>query len=138
MKKDIRFFKKLLVTSLILTLICGCVRIKEASRIILGTSVSSLEKARINGKTQTFNYDYEKCYKKVLLILRQMNVYIYLHSLKERRIVAMNFEGANKTTEVGIFFEEITPSSTKVEISCLAPSVLENVSEKIFIALKGK
>jgi uncharacterized protein YjhX (UPF0386 family) len=104
----------------------------------MGTSVRALNDARAKGRNQVFDYDYETCYKRVILILKEMKVQIYLQSLKDKRIVAMNFEGVNKTTEVGFFFEEVTPKITKVEISCLNTWALESVSEKIFSALKGK
>lgn len=116
----------------------GCATSIETSRKIMGTSIEALDEARAEGKSQTVELDYPACYQKVITILKKMKAHIFLHSQKRKRIVAMNFRDLNNTTEVGIFFTQVTPNSTKVEISCLSHSVLENVSDKIFSALKDK
>ncbi len=116
----------------------GCALSLENSRVVMGISEKALYGARANAKTQIVELDYQACYKKVIRILKKMKAYIYLHSLEKQRIVAMNFKDTNNTTQVGIFFSQVTPNSTKVEISCLSHYVLENVSEKLFSALKDK
>ncbi len=119
-----------------LIILTGCARISETTKLVMGTSVTDLYNAKDKGRSQIFEYDYPSCYKRVFLILKKMKAYIYLHSMEKHRIVAMEFQDFNNTTEVGIFFSEVSSKRTKVEISCLSHSVLEGVSEKIFSALK--
>lgn len=116
----------------------SCARISETSKVILGTSDRALYAAREKGKTETFAYDYKTCYSSVIVVLKELQADIFLHSEKKQRIVAMEFEGFNNTTAAGIFFTQITPSSTKIEVSSLSPKLLEYVSAKIFSALKEK
>lgn len=119
-------------------ILCGCARISETSKVIIGTSDNALYAAKEKGRTETFACDYKTCYKSVILILKELNADIFLHSERKQRIVAMGFEGFNNTTEAGIFFTQVTPSSTKIEISSLSPKLLEYVSAKVFSALKDK
>lgn len=123
---------------LIIVIVSGCARISETSKVIAGTSTRALYEARASGKSQIFNLDLKTCYDKTILMLKKKKAYIYLHSLKEKRIVAMNFKGFNNTTEVGIFFSEINPSSTKLEISCLSTPLLEYASQEIFSGFQDK
>lgn len=131
--------KYILIQSVVIVFILsGCAKYIEASRQIMGTSVKPLYESRAKGESLVLSYDYQTCYKKVMAVLKKMKAYIYLHSLEKRRIVAMNFKGFNNTTQVGIFFTEVTPGSTKIEISCLSQSVLKGVSKELFSALSDK
>lgn len=111
----------------------GCATIKEASKGFLGISTRSLEEARKGAIIKVFNYDYSACYAKTLEILTRMDAYIYVQNIKKHMIAIYISE--NDTTPVGIFFKEINPANTQVEVSSPSTYAKEFVAKDVFSVL---
>ncbi len=114
----------------------GCGTIKEVAKGFMGVSTRSLEKARKDAIIKTFNYDYFTCYNKTLDILRRMQAYIYIQSIKKHMLAIYISE--EDTTPVGLFFKEIDATNTQVEVSSLSTYAKEFISEKVFPILDKK
>ena len=114
----------------------GCGTIKEAAKGFMGISTRSLEKARKDAIIKTFNYDYFTCYTKTLDILKSMQAYIYMQSIKKHMIAI--YVSEKDTTPVGLFFKEIDTANTQVEVSSLSTYAKEFISGKVFFVLDKK
>lgn len=119
-------------------LLSGCARVTESCKILLGTTSSALEKAKDSPTAQAeiFKTDYPSLYQQVFDLLKKKKLYIFLHSQKKHRIVTMNFNGPDDTTEVGIFFEEIKPQETRLIIASLSPTHLKMAAKIIFSGIE--
>jgi len=117
---------------LLLPLFTGCATVKELPKKIWGSSTQALEQARKDGVSKTFDLDYESSFNKVVRVLEELGCHIHIKDKRRHLIVAMHFQGADDTTELGIFFAEKDSQTTEIELSCLSSSLLNYASEKIF------
>ncbi len=60
---------------------------------------------------------------------------IFLKDPRQKRVVVIGVTGNVDTTEVGIFFHEVSPSTIKVEISSLSDTAKRRVAQAVFEAL---
>ncbi len=117
-------------------LMSGCATLLEGAKGFAGVSTRSLEKARKDAIIKTFNYDYFTCYTQTLDILKRMQAYIYIQSIKKHMLAIYISE--EDTTPVGLFFKEIDATNTQVEVSSLSTYAKEFISGKVFSALDKK
>ncbi|OGX14752.1 MAG: hypothetical protein A2166_05550 [Omnitrophica WOR_2 bacterium RBG_13_41_10] len=117
-----------------LPFISGCATITEGTKGFLGISTKELEKQRKNAIIKTFAYDYFTCFTKTSDILKSINAYIYKKDIKDKLIAI--YVSSEDTTPVGIFFKEISASSTQIEVSSLSSPAKELIANKLFSALE--
>lgn len=60
---------------------------------------------------------------------------VFLKDPRQKHIVVIGIAGNVDTTEVGIFFDEVNPSTIKVEISSLSSTAKRRVANAVFNAL---
>jgi hypothetical protein len=63
---------------------------------------------------------------------------VFIKNTKKRYIVVMGVRGSVDTTEVGIFFDELTESTVKLEVASLSSNAKRAVSEIVFKELDLK
>ena len=114
----------------------GCATLWEGTKGLAGVSTRALEDNRKSAITKTFNYDYFTCYTKSLDILKHMNAYIYMQSIKKHMIAI--YVSEQDTTPVGLFFKEIDATNTQVEVSSPSTYAKEFISGKVFSVLDKK
>ncbi|PIP21264.1 MAG: hypothetical protein COX40_00225 [Candidatus Omnitrophica bacterium CG23_combo_of_CG06-09_8_20_14_all_40_11] len=114
----------------------GCATLWEGAKGLAGVSTRALEDNRKSAITKTFNYDYFTCYTKSLDILKHMNAYIYMQSIKKHMIAI--YVSEQDTTPVGLFFKEIDATNTQVEVSSPSTYAKEFISGKVFSVLDKK
>jgi len=114
-------------------LMSGCVSFKEAWKGFNGVSTKILEEQRPNAIKKTFAYNYNTCYNKVRAILVKSDAYIYAKDPKSDLIAV--YVSEEDTTPVGVFFKEIGPESTQVEVSSPSTYAKEHMAKIIFDAL---
>ena len=118
---------------LFLILIIGCSGV-EISRIV-GVGVRPF-KEQDKIYTQTFDKNFFSCYNKTLRILKKMEAKIHRGSRKKNFIIAANFSAPHsqwsQSTEVAIFFKDLEPRKTQVEVSSLNSSLAEFIAGKLF------
>ncbi|MFH1201561.1 MAG: hypothetical protein V1674_01565 [Candidatus Omnitrophota bacterium] len=119
-----------------LELIFGCASIQEPFKRVWGSSTQVLEEARKEGINREFNYSYPDCFDKTLQILNDERLEVFIKDKAHHKIVVMHVKGSIDTSEVGIFFTEVSKDKTKIEISSLSPNALETVAGYLFTALE--
>lgn len=117
-------------------LINGCTSIKEAAKGFAGVSTKELEAGRGSAILKTFEYDYFDMFIKSLDVLKDMKSYIYTQDIKKHMIAI--YVSEEDTTPVGIFFKEISATSTQVEVSSPSIFAKELISDKLFKALSAQ
>jgi hypothetical protein len=111
----------------------GCGTIKEVAKGFMGVSTKAMEDNRKSAITKTFNYDYLTCYTQTLDILKRIQAYIYMQSIKKHMIAI--YVSEEDTTPVGLFFKEIDATNTQVEVSSPSTYAKEFISGKVFSVL---
>lgn len=140
MKMRLKNVKQLLRNSLLViciflcsVLAISCSTMKETVKGIAGTSTKVLEDGRVNAIAKNFNFDYFTSYTKSLDALKEMGAYIYKQSLKEHMIAV--YVSKRDTTPVGIFFKEVGPNNTQVEVSSPSLTAKGLISARLFKSL---
>ena len=112
----------------------GCSIAIEGVKGFAAVSTKSIEEARKEAITKTFNYDYNTCLGKVKNFLVKKGSYIYAQNAKKHMIAI--YISAEDTTPVGIFFKEIDSGNTQVEVSSPSTYGKELIAKKVFSYLE--
>ena len=104
----------------------------EISKTVWGSSTRALEKARVNGIIKTYDAPLGRCYDEVLKAVGEAEYEVFINNKSKATIVVMGIKGAVNTTEVGIFFSEISDTQTKIYISSLSSNAKRIVAEAVF------
>ena len=121
--------KKIVSMLLFCIFLSGCATPLEMFKMFLGNSTKELEGVRKDAAVKVFDYDYKTCYGKAEGVLKSMpNVSIYA---KNNQMIALYYLSPD-TTPVGLFFTEVDPTHTRVEISSLSTVAKDWVAKNIF------
>jgi hypothetical protein len=101
-------------------------------RSLLGTNVSDLRKARSEGKTKTVAISPDKAFDRVLSVLREKGLTVYMSDREKGYIVAIGLPEQTSTTRIGIFFESVDKGRTSITLSSLSSSALAKAEFMIF------
>ncbi len=121
------------VCCLLTVSLTGCAMLKESAKEVAGVSTKVLEEKRKGAIKKTFTYDFNVCYDKVKNTLKRIGCYIYAEDIKNKMIAF--YVSESDTTDVGIFFEEIDASNTRVEVSSPSTYAKEFIAGTVFKAL---
>ncbi len=113
----------------------GCSSLANLPRRISGLSTVELERQRPEAISKVFNFDYPACYAKTQDILKQIGAYIYAKNNKKQMIAI--YLTSEDTTPVGLFFKEVEPGKTRVEVSSLSTYGKEIIARRVFTMLEG-
>ncbi len=106
-----------------------CTTPREMLKIAIGNSTRSIEQARPNSLTKVVGYDYGTCYVKTETLIKKIpNLSIYA---KNEDMIALYYTEVN-VTPVGVFFTEMDPNHTRVEIASESPDAREYVAKSVF------
>ncbi len=108
----------------------GCTPL-EISRTVWGSSTRALEEARVNGIIKTYDAPLSRCYDEALMAAQEAEYEVFIQNKPRATIVVMGIKGSVNTTEVGIFFSEISDTQTKVYISSLSSNAKRTVAQNI-------
>lgn len=115
---------------------CGCAGGPvEFGKQIFGFSTKALEDNRDTGVSKTFDKSFDACYQAVRDALTKMNASVFVEKYHNHLVVALGFEGALDTTEVGIFFDEVTDNKTIIDIVSFNRALQIKVSDEVFAFL---
>lgn len=135
-----RSSKKFLVAILILLTtvsLSGCATLTDAWKRFLGISTAGLERERKEAITRVFDYDYQTTFKNTEEAIRTIgHTSIYDSNIKGH-IIAFYYVDINTNT-VGVFFKEIDPGHTQVEVVAGSKDVKQFIADKIFSHLESK
>lgn len=121
-----------------LCVFCGCAHISEAGKKIWGTSIEHLERARATGKSFEVGDSLDNCFADGVRVLTDSGATVYLKDKNKSYFAAMNFKGYVDTTEVGVFFTQVSPGLIKVEVASMIPRLADEAAELLKKSLKIK
>ncbi|MFH1398010.1 MAG: hypothetical protein ABIH27_05640 [Candidatus Omnitrophota bacterium] len=113
----------------------GCSSLANLPRRLSGLSTVELERQRPEAISKAFNFNYPDCFAKTQDILKQIGAYIYAKDNKKQMIAI--YLTVEDTTPVGLFFKEVEPGKTRVEVSSLSTYGKEIISKRLFTMLEG-
>jgi hypothetical protein len=121
--------QEVLIILLIGIFIGGCATPLEIVKMSLGNSTKQLDRGRKDALVKVVNSDYETCFAKTQEILEAMpKASIYA---KDKHMIALYYIDPN-TTPVGVFFKEIDPSHTRLEVSSPGSDAKEWIAKNVF------
>ncbi|MBI3314743.1 MAG: hypothetical protein HYZ86_02200 [Candidatus Omnitrophica bacterium] len=129
--REIKIFS---VAILSLTL-AGCAFVAEVGRTFWGSSIREMEKRRVDAITRTYPKGYWECMEAVLKVIEENHYLIFQKDEVRGHVVVMGIPGYINTTEVGIFFVEISDTEVRVEISSLSTNAKRAVAKALFKGL---
>lgn len=101
----------------------------EVFKAFFAVSTTELEELKKDALSKVFEYDYKRCYEKTLALTEKIpDTQIYA---KKKDMIAVYCSALN-STPVGIFFEEIDASHTKVLISSASSRAKEWIASNVF------
>lgn len=101
----------------------------EAFKSFFAVSTKELEELKKDAMVKVFAYDYKTCYEKTLALVEKMpDTQIYA---KDKGVIAVYCLALNNTP-VGIFFEEVDASHTKVLLSSASSRAKDWVASNVF------
>lgn len=109
----------------------GCSPI-EITKTIWGSSTRKLEQARSDAITKTYDKSYWNTIRAAIAVMEKEEWILFKKDEVSGYVVLMGIKGAVNTTEVGVFFVEVTPNQTRVEISSLSTSAKRLVAKPLF------
>ena len=142
MKKHLKFL--ILLVSLPL---CSCAPVAETTKTLWGSSTRALENARTEAISKIYSCTIDECFDGALSLgrnyenLKPINDKFYDVFLQDRiksHMVVMGIKGNVNTTEVGIFFSQISETKTKIEITSLSSNAKQKVADALFEELDFK
>jgi hypothetical protein len=109
--------------------VSGCCAPGEALKFAIGNSTRNIELARPNALTKIVGYDYGTCYVKTETLIKKIpRLSIYA---KSEEMIAVYYNSVN-ITPVGVFFTEIDPAHTRIEVASQSPDAREYVAKSVF------
>ena len=112
--------------------VSGCASSKYNLASLAGTNIRDLEAHKDSGITRTFNIPREEAFDKTIVIIKNAGLTVFQNNRKKGYIVAMGFKEQVDTTRVGIFFEPVSETETKITLSSLSSLVLSKAEKIIF------
>lgn len=115
-------------------ILLGCAGLKEKVRGIAGVSTRTLEESRKDAVTKTVQRDYNTCYLMTKTVLDKIKAYVFAEDTRKRLIAI--YVSEQDTTPVGIFFTEIDPNSTQIDVSSPSAFAKDLIAGELFSALQ--
>ena len=107
----------------------------EVGKTVWGSSTRALEKARDNAITRTYDKSYWDCVRSAITVVNKNKWVIFKKDEIKGYMVVMGVRGAVNTTEIGVFFDELSDSQTRIEISSLSTNAKRKVAKGLFHGL---
>ena len=107
----------------------------EVGKTIWGSSTRALENAKRKAITKTYDKEYWTCVRAALEVVKKNNWTIFKKDEVQGYLVLMGIPGAVDTTEVGVFFEELSDEKIHIEITSLSTNAKRKVAKALFHGL---
>jgi len=107
----------------------------EVAKTLWGSSTRALEEARDNAITKTYDKPYWDCVRSAVAVVDKRHWVLFKKDEIKGYMVVMGVHGAVNTTEIGVFFDELSDTQTKVEVSSLSTNAKRRVSKELFHGL---
>ena len=107
----------------------------EVCKTLWGSSTRALEQARDKAVTKTYDKSYWDCVRSVISVVGKNGWVIFKKDEIKGYIVVMGVKGCVNTTEIGVFFDELSNTQTRIEISSLSSNAKRKVAKGLFHGL---
>jgi hypothetical protein len=104
----------------------------EVGKTIWGSSTRALEQARDKAITKTYEKSYWDCVRSAIAVVKKKNWVIFKKDEIKGYMVIMGVKGCVNTTEIGVFFDELSDTQTRIEISSLSTNAKRKVAQGLF------
>ncbi len=107
----------------------------EIAKTIWGSSTRPLEEARNKAITKTYNKPYWDCVRSAIAVVGKKHWVIFKKDEIKGYMVVMGVHGCVNTTEIGIFFDQLSVNQIRVEVSSLSTNAKRKVAQGLFHGL---
>jgi hypothetical protein len=107
----------------------------EVGKTLWGSSTRALEKARDRAVTRTYDKPYWDCVRSAIAVVGKNKWVIFKKDEVKGYLVVMGVKDSVNTTEIGIFFVELSDTQTRIEISSLSTKAKRKVAQRLFHGL---
>ncbi len=107
----------------------------ELGKTVWGSSTRALEQARDKAITKTYDKPYWDCVHSAIAVIGKKHWVIFKKDEIKGYVVVMGVRGCVNTTEIGIFFDELSDNQTRIEISSLSTNAKRKVAKGLFHGL---
>jgi len=107
----------------------------EVGKTLWGSSTRVLEQERDKAITKTYDKPYWDCVRKSLAVVSKKHWVIFKKDEVKGYMIVMGVQGAVNTTEIGIFFDELSDNQTRIELSSLSTNAKRTVARNLFHGL---
>ncbi len=91
--------------------------------------------ARDKAITKTYDKPYWDCVRSAIAVVHKKHWVIFKKDEIKGYMVVMGVKGSVNTTEIGIFFDELSDTQTRIEISSLSTNAKRKVAKALFHGL---
>jgi hypothetical protein len=103
----------------------------EVVKTLWGSSTRALEHARDRAVTKTYDKPYWDCVRSAIHFVEK-HWTIFKKDEVKGYMVIMGVKGCVNTTEVGVFFDELSDTQTRIEISSLSTNCKRFAAKRFF------
>jgi len=107
----------------------------EVGKTLWGSSTRALEVARDQAVTKTYDKSYWDCVRSSIAVAGKKKWVIFKKDEIQGYLVLMGVKGAVNTTEIGVFFYELSDTQTRIEVSSLSTAAKRKVARALFHGL---
>ena len=108
----------------------------EIGKTLWGSSTRALEAARDNAITKTYDKSYWDCVRSSIAVAdKKQHWVIFKKNEIKGYMVVMGVKGCVNTTEIGIFFDELSDTQTRIEVVSLSTNAKRKVAKGLFHGL---
>jgi hypothetical protein len=108
----------------------------EFGKTIWGSSTRALEAARDKAVTKTYDKSYWDCVRSAIAVADKKNHWVIFKKDEIKGyMVVMGVKGCVNTTEIGVFFDELSDTQTRIEITSLSTNAKRKVAKALFHGL---
>ena len=108
----------------------------EFGKTLWGSSTRALEAARDKAITKVYDKSYWDCVRSSIAVAdKKQHWVIFKKDEIKGYMVVMGVHGCVNTTEIGIFFDELSDTQTRIEVVSLSTNAKRKVSKALFHGL---
>ncbi len=133
-----RHWGMMLSISVLFVSLTGCAQVSEIGKTVWGSSTREMEKRRPQAIVKTYSKGYWDCMKAMLKVIQDKEYTIFQKDEVKGQIVVMGIPGYVDTTEVGIFFVEVSDQETRIEMSSLSTNAKRAAAKTLFKGMEAE
>ena len=129
---------RLILTVVMGVFLSGCAVVDggvELTKTIWGSSTRALEEARANAIVKAYDKGYWDVLRASVGVVEKKKYVVFKKDEVKGYMVVVGVRGSVNTTEVGIFFVEVSDNQTRIEVSSLSSNAKRIVSKALFHGL---